>query len=778
MLERIRKIRDGYRQNRSVIRRLAFGIFMIWYICVLPEKPFDDPYSNVLLSRNGKLLGAHIASDGQWRFPPSNHTPYKLRVCIIRFEDKNFRNHFGFSITGIGRALLQNLSSGEVRSGGSTITQQVVRIMRKNPPRTYTEKLYEIIIATRMEWSYSKDEILNMYTAHAPFGNNVIGIEAAAWRYFGRTPDELSWAESATLAVLPNAPGLIYPGKNHHSLKRKRNRLLKELYSEGIIDKLSYQLALEEPLPDKPLPLPREAPHLLQLCISKESQQRFVSTIDESLQEMVNQELNQYMIELQDRGIYNGSVLISSSKTGEILAYVGNTFSEEEEFSSDVDCIQAPRSSGSILKPILYAKSMENGFITPEQLLIDVPSRFGNFSPNNFSRQFNGAVPANTALCKSLNVPMVYLLREYGQAKFHNDLKQLGFHHMNKTATHYGLSLILGGGEATNWEINSCYNRFAQQLHHGKSNNLYYRLNKRPKSGYLPMNNGCIYATLNALIEVSRPDEDNNWKAFESSEKIAWKTGTSFGFRDGWAVGVTPEYTVSIWIGNADGEGRPGLTGVKAAAPLLFSIFRKLDRAEHWFRIPEHQMQKTEICSKSGQLPNRFCDDTKWVWVPKSCLVSKPCPYHQLIHTNASGTQRVNSSCEDPANMIHTSWFILPPVVERFYQNNQPTYKPAPRFDPKCAINQPEQFMTFVYPKPGTKLYIPKALDGSRGKVIFEVSHKSAASILYWHIDETFIGTTSSSHQLSIELEKGVHAVTVVDETGLTLSQQFEIMSN
>lgn len=777
MKEKLFWWQEQYRWKKRLIKRVCFYSFLIWYIQALPNKLFNDSYSTVLVGRDGKLLGAHIAKDGQWRFPPSGKTPHKIAICLTTFEDKNFYYHPGVSFKGICRAFYQNVSQGKIVSGGSTITQQVIRLMRKNPPRTYSEKGLEIILATRLEWSYSKEEILNLYTANAPFGNNVVGIDAASWRYFGRSPEKLSWAESATLAVLPNAPGLIYPGKNHQSLLKKRNRLLNMLYKNGDLDKLDYFLALEEPLPDKPLPLPQEAPHLLQRCLLHGQKGQLIrSTLDEAIQAMVNNETEQYALRMNELDIYNASVLITSVETGEVLAYKGNLNHTDERHAFDVDCIQASRSTGSILKPLLYAQSLHSGLITPKQLLCDFPSRFGTFSPNNFNRQFSGALPANKALSKSLNIPMVFLLREYGQAKFHNDLKLFGFRHMNKQSSHYGLSLILGGAEASMWEVNGCYNSLAQHLIHSGNTRIHYLAQNGEQAPKQLPDKASIYATFEALIEVNRPDEENNWRAFESSQKIAWKTGTSFGFRDAWAVGVTPKYVVSVWVGNADGEGRPGLTGVKAAAPLLFSIFRNLEAPQKWFSKPLNEMTRAEICNESGQISNRYCEHTHFEYIPTSCLISKNCSYHQLVHLNENETFRVNADCANSSTMKHQSWFILPPSMEKYYMQQNPNYHSVPPFDPKCTSNKPESVMSFIYPKRHTKIYIPRELNGTRGKAIFEIAHTRRNSILYWHIDEEFVGSTSEIHQISVQPEKGKHTVTVVDETGVLLRETFEVL--
>jgi penicillin-binding protein 1C len=421
-------------------------------------------------------------------------------------------------------------------------------------------------------------------------------------------------------------------------------------------------------------------------------------------------------------------------------------------------------------------KAMEQGIITPQQLLPDVPSKFGNFSPNNFSRQYQGAIPANKALCKSLNIPMVYLLREYGLSKFHNDLKRFGFHKMNKNAQHYGLSLILGGGEASSWEINSCFNLLASSTLNFEPKELHFLKNKQPKKFPKYENTACAYSMFNALTEVSRPDEDNNWKAFESAEKIAWKTGTSFGFRDAWAVGITPKFVVSVWVGNADGEGQAGLTGVKAAAPLLFSVFRKLQKSGNWFDPPKKQMVHGEVCAESGNIASRFCPKKTAQLLPRNTLNASACPYHQMIHTNKDKTYRVNSKIMSPNEMTHLSWFILPPLMETYYKASHPEYVPPPNFDPRCFGNSERQ-MSFIYPKPNTIIHIPKEIDGKQGKSIFEVSHRNQGSTLFWHLDDIFLGTTTEIHQMGIVASRGIHCITVVDQQGNALREDFEVVS-
>lgn len=769
------------RRKRKILRRkwfvFSFWCFLIWYVDCLPEELFHDSTSTVLLDRDGNLLGAHIADDQQWRFPESESIPSKFKTCIVQFEDRGFYDHWGVSPSGVGRALWQNITSGERVSGGSTITMQLVRLMRKNPPRTYSEKVYEMILATRIEMRYSKTEILRMYASHAPFGNNVVGLDAASWRFFGRPADQLSWAESATLAVLPNAPGLIYPGKNHDLLRNKRNRLLKRLREIGKMSESEYRLALLERLPDKPHPLPNLAPHLLQKCITEGKKGQVIETnISEKVQKKVNFLLENHAQLLRENGIYNGAVMVTSVETGEVIAYVGNAVNSGAEHANQVNCIDASRSTGSIIKPLLYGKSLESGTIAPGMFLRDVPSRFGNFSPKNFAGTFEGLIPADEALSRSLNIPMVHLLQQYGLTKFHRNLRRMGFTTIRSSASHYGLSLILGGAEVNMFELNQVYTGMAQQLRYGETSHLQLFPNEEREVDEFPMNTGSIFATFEAMLEVRRPDEDNNWHLFDSSRKIAWKTGTSYGFRDAWAVGVTPDYVVSVWVGNADGEGRPGLTGVQAAAPLLFDIFQTLPIKTLWFDRPESHMVEVDVCATTGHRATENCERGTKEWWPKRSLQTTACPYHQRIHLNAQG-QRVNSTCADPMEMEHANWMILAPDVEIYYKKHHPLYKPLPSFLASCEGANNANSLSILYPDPGQKIYLPIGLDGEQQATVFRCSHSNKDAVLFWHLDGQFVQQTSEFHEIVLRPEIGKHLLTVYDTEGTKQSRWVEIVS-
>jgi len=766
-----------WRKYRRKLIVFCFAVFVIWYVDCLPETLFDDPKSTVLLDADGKLLNATIAEDGQWRFAPSEKVPRKLAVCLIEFEDREFFSHCGVNFSSLGRALIQNTSSGKVVSGASTISMQVIRLMEKNPPRTYTQKLYEILLATRMEMRYSKQEILAMYASNAPFGGNVVGLDAAAWRYFNRGPDQLSWAESATLAVLPNAPGLIHPGKNRDALTKKRNRLLKHLHSEGIIDQTEYELAVAESIPNKPVPLPQKGSHLLHKLIAEGKKgQTIHSTLSIDLQTRVTRELSSHQQYLANNHIENGAVIVASVKTGEILSYVGNVHRADGSHEAFVNCANAPRSSGSVLKPFLYAKSLESGIMTPKMLLPDVPSKFGNFTPLNYATTFDGYVHADDALAQSLNIPFVHLLNNYGLGKFHRNLQQYEFETINRSSRHYGLSLILGGAEISLENLTNAYTRMAQEVSTGSSKGIHCLKGESQESISAKTNPAALYEMFEVMTKLKRPGTDHHWELFDSSKKIAWKTGTSFGFRDAWSIAVTPEYVVAVWVGNADGEGRPGLTGFQAAAPLLFRIVNQLPMNGEWFKAPSESRSSISVCSESGLRASDLCPNQVESLVPSSCLEKSACHFHQKIHLDASGTFRVTDECEDVYKMKHPVWFILPPLNAQYYRLHHPDYRELPPWMEGCAVNTSLQNFYLRYPTQNARIHLSRDLDGEKGSIIFEASSRSKSSTLFWHLDDHFLGTTTTFHQISASPARGNHILTLLDETGQTITLNFEVI--
>ncbi|PKA83023.1 penicillin-binding protein 1C [Ulvibacter sp. MAR_2010_11] len=762
-----------------------FAGFGFWLFC-LPAPLFDVSSATVVESSEGTMLGARIADDGQWRFPKMDSVPYRFEQSVIYFEDEYFYQHPGFNPVSMSKALWNNLTT-DSRRGGSTLTQQVIRLSRENKQRSYAEKLIEIVQSTRLEAGKSKKEILNLYASYAPFGGNVVGLETASWRYFGIPATELSWGQSAALAVLPNAPSLIFPGKNEAIFLEKRNRLLLKLFQKEIIDKTTYELAVAENLPGKPYPLPEIAPHFTEKLRREHSGKRIQTTLSYALQQKINTITKEHHYVLAQNQIHNLAVLILDVNTREVLAYVGNAPTTREN-NNFVDIIDKSRSTGSILKPFLFAAMLDSGELLPNTLVADIPTTVNGYSPENFDKQFNGAVPASLALSRSLNVPAVRMLREYGLDRFYKRLQELNFKGITKPADYYGLSLILGGAESSLWDITNAYAGMASTLQYFNGSSSEYRTQEFSNPVYIKgaqakfgeiqskppvFNAGSIFETLNSLQEVNRPEGEVNWNFFSNSQPLAWKTGTSFGFKDAWAVGVTSEYAIGVWVGNADGEGRPGLTGIQAAAPVLFDVLDVLPRND-WFAIPYDELIETEICAKSGHLAGVYCDKTLLEWIPKVGSRTTPCSYHQRVFLTSSEMYQVNSSCYPLAQMQQKNWFTLPPIMEYYYASLHPEYKVLPPYAEGC-LQAGERKMDFIFPKKNEAILLPKNFDENVNEVIFKLAHRSPETIVYWYLDTQFIGSTQTFHELALAPKPGKYLLSATDQEGNEVSQKIEI---
>ncbi len=737
--------------------------------------------SAVLFSAEKRLLAARLAKDGQWRFPASGKLPLKYLLALLVSEDQRFFWHRGVDLQALIRALYLNLKHGRKVSGGSTITMQLVRIWRQKP-RTYLEKLKEILYALRLELFLSKEKILQLYAANAPFGGNVVGLDAASWLYFQRPPEDLTWAESALFAVLPNNPAGLHPGKNRQALLRKRDQLLKKLYQKKIISALEYKLALAEELPERQHPPSLTAIHLLDTLLVEKPQKRpvYQTYVRWQLQQSITGIVENYSSILRNSGIQNASCLVIDNQKAEIVAYVGNSgLKEEQLFGQFVDIAVSPRSSGSILKPLLYAAMLDAGELTPQMLVPDIPSHFRGLIVENFDRSFRGAVPAYRALADSLNVAFVQLLKDFSVARFYNHLLGWRLTTITRSVQNYGLSLILGGAEVKLLEIAQTYSKLAQ-LAAGKKKIITPRILQNEELKINEMSNissGAAYLTMTALSQVNRPGQEGFWRNYVSAQKIAFKTGTSYGLRDAWAVGCNPFYTVAVWVGNADGKDHPELTGISKAAPLMLMVFNTLDRKE-WFGRPEEKLKAVRVCRQSGYLATELCPAV-WSWLPVNSSFSKLCPYHQLIHLDEQEKFRVDSRCYPVSRIKSKSWFILPPAMEYFYQRFHAEYRRLPLYSPDCRQYQSDESehnpLNLIYPQSRAIIFLPVNIDGQLSAIVLKAVHRHPEKTIFWYLDQNYLAKTTMIHELQIQPGCGVHTLILVDEDGNRVLRQFRV---
>jgi penicillin-binding protein 1C len=561
---------------------------------------------------------------------------------------------------------------------------------------------------------------------------------------------------------------------------------------------------MAEPLPGEPLPLPRLAPHLLdRLVLASGGASSFIdsgiftTTIERDIQERAAAILNRASDRFASNGIYNGACIVINTKTGETAAYVGNTNTMNAPY---VDIVVSWRSSGSLLKPFLYAAMLDSGDILPSSLVSDIPTRIGSFSPENITRNYLGAVPANEALARSLNVPAARSLRVYGADRFARLLRSLGITTLFRPAGEYGLPLILGGAEVSLWEITGLYaglgravdahpvddvtdvffppSVFTKKDSQGSKEG---RVNRQLASSLI--SSGAAWLTLDALVYGVRPGEESLWQEYAGARNIAWKTGTSFGFRDAWAIGVTPEWTVGVWIGNASGEGRAELRSAITAAPVLFEIFSSLDsinaNRRTWFFKPAEELKKAEVCAYSGFPASANCAAIKYVDIPKNAPAARACSYCQTVILNENLDRRITLEPGVSAAAVQRKWFVLPPAEEWYYRRWNLDYKPLPPFlNDLESSNRGDAVLALFNPEPESRIYVPRELDGSEGRIVFSAAHRNEAEIIYWHLDDKYLGFTQTFHEMEAYPEPGLRILTLVDSTGNTIVRRFTVIDN
>jgi penicillin-binding protein 1C len=757
-------------------------LFITAFLALDPLASYKADYSTALYADGGELLAAQTAADGQWRLAPDHGLSLSPRFtgALCAYEDRSFYGHAGFDPQAIARALFSNLSAGRVVSGGSTLSMQLARLSRPAIGRTMGAKLVELWAALRLELFHTKAELLLMYAERAPFGANVVGVEAAGFRWFGRRSQDISWAEAATLAVLPNSPGLVHPGRSRDELGRKRDALLGYLYDRGAMDEWAYRSALAEPLPLEPKPMPSLAPQLA----AKARPGATETTIDFALQQRATAAAERHAARMAAQGIANLAALIVRVGDGSVASYIGNVRMAGEAGSFMVDCADAPRSSGSILKPFLYAAMLDSGELTPGRLVPDIPTRVGSYSPENNLKSYAGAVRADEALARSLNVPFVRLLRGYGVERFASLLKRQGFSTLQRAPADYGLTLVLGGAEATLADAAGAYAQLArialgQEPKPGAQfSGVSWRAGEPATAAGLaqpPFSRAAAYLTLDALTKLGRPADEASWQEYASSLKVAWKTGTSFGSRDAWAIGVTREYAVAVWVGNASGEGRPGLKGTDAAAPLLFDLFGLLPRAP-WFPEPAGALTALTVCAHSGYVAGPDCADVERVSVPAAAVVDESCPYCRTVHLSPDGLYQTRAECAGPEGYRSEKRFALPPAIEWYYRRSTVGYRPLPPWQPGCATAQ-EGNLEFIAPEEGGAIYVPIELDGEPGMTVFRAAHRSAAARLFWHLDGDYLGSTQGDHRMQARPSPGPHQLIIMDEAGASATRSFLVLA-
>jgi penicillin-binding protein 1C len=746
---------------------------VIIYFAVPPKSPlFEQNYSTIVLSDNGSLLNAFTNSNEQWHFAPDTaELPDKLKIAAITYEDEGFYSHIGVDFKAIIRAVYQNAKQNKITSGASTIHMQLAR-MSEPKKRTYLNKLKETFFAIKLNLYFSKDSLLKLYLTHAPYGGNVVGYKTASYKFFGKDANSLTWSEAATLAVLPNAPGLIYPSKTSSFLKEKRDGLLKKLFEKGEIEEQTYQLAKLELIPDQFLAFESTAPHLARQLKNKyQSKTVLATTVNELLQKQCNQIAVRYAQIYAAYGINNLAIIVAETKTGAVKAYVGSPNFFDFNHGGQVDGVLAPRSSGSLLKPFLYALSIDEGLIIPNSLIRDLPTYFEGFSPKNANREYQGVVSAKEALVQSLNIPAVRLLNSYGIFQFYSFLKAAGVTTLFRNADEYGLPLIIGGSEVSMWDMVTLYR--------GLANDGVFRANyllkdeKNSQSEQL-ISAGSCFLTLEMLKDLKRPDAEYFWARFSSSRPFAWKTGTSYGHKDAWAVGVNPEYTIAVWVGNFNGASNKNLSGAASAGPILFDVLQvlPLQNPKQWFEKNDIDFKQQLICKLSGFRATEACAETEVVEIPYGAKPLAACDYHQFKFFSKDEMYQSCSKCWHIVGSVKKSVTIYPPDIAYYLREKGQYISKIASHYPKCPAYKIENSIKIIYPNMEAMLFLPRDFDGKIQPVVCKLGYIGSGKKVYWYLDNCYLGTTENEHKMAVIFNVGWNKLKVMDENGAEDSQK------
>ncbi|WP_022661765.1 penicillin-binding protein 1C [Paucidesulfovibrio longus] len=776
-----------------VPRLLLFGAaggvaaFMVAWLCFLglnaafpfPESALHPAPARLVLDREGEPLRAFLAPDGQWRFPVElEEVSTVMRKTLLRSEDRWLRWHPGVNPFAILRAAWDNLLSGRVVSGGSTLAMQVSRLAEPRP-RTLRSKLVEAFRAVQLRWNHSPDEILEFWLNMAPFGGNIVGVGAASRFYFNKTPDRLSLGEAALLTALPRSPNGYDPIRNPAAAHMVRSRVLDRLH--GLFpDKRLAQVA-QEPLPTALTPQPMRAPHFALEALSRLSGPRLRTSLDPRAQRLAEETVRARINELRIQGIDSAAVVVLDTATREIRALVGSPSFFDDERSGQIDGALIRRSPGSTLKPFLYAQAMDLGLVFPDALLLDIPTDYAGYAPENYDGTFRGSVTAEYALAHSLNVPAVRLLGSVGLERFLDLLRRGGLNSLDKPAGHYGLPLILGGGEVTLLDLVNLYATLAQG---GRPAPVRFApaistdpAQARPTRDKPLLSPEACFLTTRILSQVERPDMPRAWALTATAPEAAWKTGTSFGHRDAWAIGFSGRFTIGVWVGNLDGRAAKGISGARHAGPLLFDLFHLLE--DNASTLPEFgplDLDQVELCAQSRKLPGPYCTDRITATIIPGRTKLEQDDWTVRIFVDDATGERLAGDCL-AARPHHAETFVrLPPGLAAWRESVGLPVTSLPRLHPDCQALPDGGLLRIVSPDPATPYRIRPGTPPEYQQIPLVADASPETRELFWFLDGKLLSAARPGVPFFLPAPPpGEHKIAVQDDQGRSDALVFSV---
>ncbi|MFS0824839.1 peptidoglycan glycosyltransferase PbpC [Pseudomonas phoenicis] len=767
---------------RGAMLAVLLVLALLWVADRLWPLPLPgDDLARVVLAEDGTPLWRFADADGVWRYPVTAEQVSPLYLqALLTYEDRWFYRHPGVNPMALARAAWLNLRGGRVVSGGSTLSMQVARLLDPHD-RTLGGKLRQLWRTAQLEWHLSKAQILQIYLDRAPFGGTLQGVAAASWAYLGKSPLHLTHAEAALLAVLPQAPSRLRPDRHPKRAQRARDKVLQRLADYDVWPAERLQEAREEPLLLAPRQEPALAPLLARRLNTRDSPALIRTTLDAALQRRLEDLLLGWRARLPERT--SAAILVVEAKTMAVRAYLGSIEIGDARRFGHVDMVHALRSPGSTLKPFLYGMALDDGLIHSESLLQDVPRRYGDYRPGNFSSGFSGPVAASAALALSLNLPAVQLLEAYGPKRFAAQLRTGGVPLALPPLAEPNLSLILGGAGSRLEDLVGGYAAFARQGHSA-------RIRLQPQDPLIErrlLSPGAAWIVRRILSGQARPDRDPRAELVQRPA-LAWKTGTSYGFRDAWSVGVGPRYLIGVWIGRPDGTPVAGQFGLASAAPLMLQVHDLLSNRDSQRGIvtPVEPVPDSvgvaAICWPLGQpLPRRDdnCRRQRFAWTlqgttpPTLQAGDQPLGLglSETLWVNPQGL-RVDASCPGARRRQVALW---PAPLEPWLPRQERRAARLPAVDPQCPPQVPVSAppLSIVGVRAGDHLRRPI---GSREPLQVQVSALGGGGRRWWFVNGEPQGETLDQQALTVSFQQtGRVELSALDESGETARVEFQV---
>ncbi|HEY0505125.1 MAG TPA: penicillin-binding protein 1C [Lysobacter sp.] len=790
-MSRLVAIRGLRRRGWAALLAIALVAAVLVGVRLWPRPPLSDAVlqSVAVQDRHGRLLRLTLAADQRYRlWTPLEEISPVLVDAVLLHEDAWFHRHPGVNPLSLVRGAWSTYVSGDARIGGSTITMQLARLRWRLDTRTPRGKLVQLLRALQLEACYGKREILEAYLNLAPYGGNIEGVGAASQIYFRKPASELTLPEALALAVLPQAPSrrgrlrtdaqadATYSGQG---LEAARARLYARWRALHGIDPAQDAL-MRLPLRLQPSrELPFRAPHYVDRLIAERSfhpqpdlpGSQLQGTLDARLQKLVEERVRNHLQRERSRGLRNASVLLVDTRDMGVRALVGSADYFDPGIAGQVNGSAAKRSPGSTLKPFIYALALDQGVLHPATVLRDVPTAFGPYTPENFDGRFLGPVTATDALVRSRNIPAVGVAAQLTQPSFYEFLRRAGISRM-ASEQHYGLALVLGGGEVTMEELARLY---AMLGNDGKLRSLRWREGDPRDDGTPLLSPEAAFITRDMLRQNPRPDAGE--QASAAALPVYWKTGTSWGFRDAWSAGLVGPYALVVWLGNFDGSGNPALIGVDAAAPLFFDLIDGLRAARVDLAEPPRQwplnLKRVQVCRASGDLPNQYCPQRGDTWfIPGKSPIRVSTVHRAVAIDRATGRPACGSF--DPRTMTMDVFEFWPSDLARvFVQAGIPRRRPPPGGD--CAQDWLGSAPRITSPYRATR-YTRRLSHPEQVALQLAATVDADVAQVYWFVGGSFIGAANAGATLNWSPERAGHfRLSVVDDHGRNDERDIEV---